>query len=47
VEKGASTLLMPVQCRKQLLDLSDELATKVGVVFYSDTRDALLKAIAE
>jgi len=47
VEKGAANLLLPVQCRKQLYDLSDEMATKIDVVFYSDVRDALLKAIAE
>lgn len=47
VEKGASTVLMPVSCRKQLLDLSDDMATKVDVQFYQDARDALLKAMAE
>jgi len=47
VEKGASTLLMPVTCRKQLFDLSDDMATKIDVQFYSDARDALLKAIIE
>ncbi len=47
VEKGASALLMPVGCRKQLFDLSDEMATKIDIQFFSDARDALLKAIAE
>jgi len=47
VEKGASTVLMPVATRKQLYDLSDDMATKVDVQFYSDARDALLKAIVE
>ncbi len=47
VEKGATALLLPVTCRRQLLDLSDDMATKVGVQFYSDARDALLKAIQE
>lgn len=47
VEKGATTLLMPVSCRKQLFDLSDDMATKVDVQFYSDARDALLKAILD
>jgi len=47
VEKGASVLLLPVTCRRQLLDLSDDMATKVDVQFYSDARDALLKAMAE
>jgi ATP-dependent Lon protease len=47
VEKGASVVLMPVSARKQLFDLSDEMATKVNVLFYSDAREALLKAIAD
>jgi ATP-dependent Lon protease len=47
VEKGASVLLMPVSCRRQLFDLSDDMATKIDIQFYSDTRDALLKAMVE
>ena len=47
VEKGASALLMPVACRRQLFDLSDDMATKIDIQFYSDTRDALLKAMVE
>jgi ATP-dependent Lon protease len=47
VEKGATTLLMPVSCRRQLLDLSDDMATKLDIQFYSDARDALLKAMVE
>lgn len=47
VEKGASTLLMPVSARRQLFDLSDAMATKVDIQFYSDTPDALLKAFIE
>ena len=47
VEKGATAVLMPVSCRRQLNDLSDEMATKIDVQFYSDARDALLKAVVE
>ena len=47
VEKGAQAVLMPVGCRKQLLDLSDDMATKVDIQFYSDARDGLLKALVE
>ena len=47
VEKGAQVVMMPVSCRRQLIDLSDEMATKVDVQFYSDAKDALLKAIAD
>ncbi len=47
VEKGASLVLMPISCRKQLFDLSDDVATKITTVFYQDAREALLKAIAD
>ncbi|HLR16865.1 MAG TPA: protease Lon-related BREX system protein BrxL [Alcanivoracaceae bacterium] len=47
VEKGASVLLMPVTARRQLYDLSDDMATKIDIQFYQDARDALLKALAE
>ncbi|HOS29010.1 MAG TPA: BREX system Lon protease-like protein BrxL, partial [Deltaproteobacteria bacterium] len=47
IEKGATALLMPVTCRKQLFDLSDDMATKVDIQFYSDAREVLLKAIVE
>ena len=47
VEKGASALLMPVACRRQLFDLSDDMAIKIDVQFYSDASDALLKAMVE
>jgi len=47
VEKGAASLLMPVACRRQLVDLSDDMATKIDIQFYSDARDALLKAMAD
>ena len=47
VEKGATTLLLPVSARRQLNDLSDEMATKLAVVFYSDAKDALVKSLAD
>ena len=47
VEKGASIVLMPVSSRKQLFDLSDDMATKVNVLFYGDVREAFIKAIAD
>jgi ATP-dependent Lon protease len=47
VEKGATALLMPISCRRQLFDLSDDMATRIDIQFYSDARDALLKAIQE
>ncbi|MDQ3773907.1 MAG: BREX system Lon protease-like protein BrxL [Pseudomonadota bacterium] len=47
VEKGADTVLMPVSARKQLFELSDDMATRINIRFYSDTPDALLKALLE
>ena len=47
VEKGADTMLMPVSARKQLFELSDDMATRINIQFYSDTPDALLKALLE
>ena len=46
-DRGAKVMLMPVTTHKQLVDLPDEVATRVTTVFYLDARDALLKALAE
>lgn len=47
VEKGGSAQLMPVPCRRQLIDLSDDRATGIGIQFYADARGCLLKAIQD
>ena len=47
VERGAAVVLMPVSARKQLFELSDDMATRINVQFYSDSQDALLKALVE
>lgn len=47
VEKGATVLLLPVACRRQLFELSDDMATKIDIQFYSEAKDALLKAMVE
>ena len=47
VDKGADTVLMPVSARKQLFELSDDMATRINIRFYSDMPDALLKALLE
>ena len=47
VEKGATSLLIPVACRRKLFDLSDDMATKIDIQYYSDARDALLKSILD
>ena len=45
-ERGAETILLPVACRRALADLSDDLATRVQVLFYADAQDAMRKALA-
>lgn len=46
-DKGAKMILLPVATRKQLIELPDEVATRVMIIFYTDARDALLKALNE
>ena len=46
IEKGANSILLPISARKQLNDLPDDLATKITVLYYSDSSDALLKGLA-
>ena len=46
-DKGAKTVLMPISARKQLIELPDDVATRVTINFYSDARDALLKSIVD
>jgi ATP-dependent Lon protease len=47
IEKGATTLLIPISARRQLNDLSDEMAMKISILFYADAREALLKALGD
>lgn len=47
IEKGATTLLMPISSRRQLFDLPDEMATKINIEFYADVTDAFVKAIVD
>jgi ATP-dependent Lon protease len=47
VEKGATTLLIPLNSRKQLNDLSDEMITKINIQYYTDLKDCLIKALLE
>jgi len=46
MEKGASSILMPISSRRQLNDLPDDLAAKITIHYYLDARDALLKALS-
>ncbi len=47
IEMGATELLIPVSARRQLMDLSDDMATKLSISFYKDAREALLKALGD
>jgi ATP-dependent Lon protease len=45
--KGVSTLLVPVSARKQLNDLPEDIITRINILYYTDSGEALLKAIME
>ena len=47
IEKGADTLLIPISARRQLYDLSDEMAMKINIVFYADAKEALVKGLVD
>ena len=47
VEKGATILLIPLNARKQLNDLSDDMITKINIQYYTDLRDCLIKALLD
>jgi ATP-dependent Lon protease len=47
IEKGAITLLIPLNARKQLNDLSDDMVTKINIQYYTDLRECLIKALLE
>jgi len=47
VEKGATTLLIPLNARKQLNDLSDDMITKINIQYYSDLKDCLIKTLLD
>lgn len=41
------SLMSPIRARKELLDLSDDMAAKLNVHSYTDARDALLRGVLE
>lgn len=47
IEKGATTLLIPISARRQLNDLSDEMAMKLVILYYADATEALVKALLD
>jgi len=44
-DKGARVILMPIATRRQLVDLPDDVATRVVISYYLDAKDALIKAL--
>ena len=46
-EKGASAIVLPVSCRKQMNEMSDDLAARLIVLYYTEPRDAVLKILDE
>lgn len=44
MDKQAQTLLMPVACRRQLVDRPDDMWTRINIEFYKDSSDAVFKA---
>ena len=47
VDKQAQALLMPVASGRQLIDLPDDLWTRISIEFYKDASDAVFKALVE
>jgi ATP-dependent Lon protease len=47
IDKQAQTLLMPVNARRQLNELPDDLWTKIKIEFYKDAADAVFKALVD
>jgi MarR family transcriptional regulator, organic hydroperoxide resistance regulator len=47
VREGARAILVPVSCRRAMVDVSDEIATKIEILFYANVFDALAKAFQE
>jgi ATP-dependent Lon protease len=47
IEKGATLILIPISARKQLNDLSDDMAMRLTILYYADAREALYKALGD
>ncbi len=47
IERGAERLLIPISARRQLNDLSDDMATRITIDFYADPVEALRKALTD
>jgi ATP-dependent Lon protease len=40
-------VLIPISARRQLNELSDNMAVKISILYYADVREALIKALGE
>jgi ATP-dependent Lon protease len=38
---------MPITTRKQLFNLPDDMATKIDIQFYTESKEALVKSLAD
>jgi hypothetical protein len=47
IDKGATSLLMPITVRKQLFNLPDDMATKIDIQFYGDPKEAFVKVLTD
>ena len=45
VDKQAAVLLMPVGARRELMNLQDDVWTKVNIEFYRDAEDGVFKLL--
>ncbi|MEP7142223.1 MAG: S16 family serine protease [Ferruginibacter sp.] len=47
IKKGATTILIPLNARKQLNELSDNMITKINIQYCTDLKDCLIKALLD
>ena len=45
VDKQAAVFLMPVGARRELMNLQDDVWTKVNIEFYRDAEDGVFKLL--
>ena len=45
MDKQANVLLLPVGARRELMNLRDDLWTKVNIEFYRDAEDGVFKLL--
>jgi hypothetical protein len=43
----SETFLLLISARRQLNELSDDMATKISILYYADAREALIKALGD